>query len=323
MEKAAVTEVGEAAYARRISGDRVRLASETPPMPDIEGFVKAWDGTRLSFDAFGDPAAPAVVFTDGIGCNGTYLTPLIRYLAPRMFVVRWSYRGHGLSAVPLEYGHLTIDDCLKDLVTVMDHLSIRQAVHVGYSMGVQVLLEAAYRWPDRVSSLILLNGTWGRMLDSFHGNTMMRSLLPLLYHLVSSRSNWIGRLWRQIIPTQLAYLLATLTELDGRLIDQEQFLPYLKHLATLDLQLFVSMVGSASEQDTRPFLKFVRQPTLIMGGEKDSFTPIFLSEEIYEALPNAELVKVPGATHSLPLEHPDLVNLTVERFLVDHGILKG
>ncbi len=307
---------------RRPVGRRHRLAAANPPRPIREGFVRAWDGTLIAFDTYGDPDGPAVVFTDGIACNGTYLVPLIRYLSRWFHVVRWSYRGHGLSGIPIEQAHLSVEDCLRDLERVMDHLSIHQAAHVGYSMGVQILLDAAHRWPERVSSLVLMNGTWGRMLDSFHGNTIMRSALPLLYHLVTHRKRWMARLWRQIVPTQFVYLMATLTELNGRLVDQKQFLPYLDHLATLDLELFLALVGDAAEHDTRPFLASVRQPTLIFGGEDDTFTPFFLSEELYEALPNAELVQVERATHSLPLEQPDLVNLTVERFLRQQGMIK-
>ena len=59
-------------------------------------------------------------------------------------------------------------------------------------------------------------------------------------------------------------------------------------------------------------------PTLIIAGEKDTFTPMWLSEKMAEMLPNSELMVVPTGSHTGPIEMPQLCNLRVERWLLDH-----
>ncbi|HEY4122563.1 MAG TPA: alpha/beta hydrolase, partial [Byssovorax sp.] len=56
-------------------------------------------------------------------------------------------------------------------------------------------------------------------------------------------------------------------------------------------------------------------PVLVIAGDRDSFTPARYTEEMAAALPNAELVMVPGGTHVVPIERKELVLEKVEDFL--------
>ena len=59
---------------------------------------------------------------------------------------------------------------------------------------------------------------------------------------------------------------------------------------------------------------------LVVGGERDPFTPMSCSVDLVRGLPDAELAVVPRATHFAPLEYPDWINERVERFLVSRGM---
>jgi len=299
------------------------FAAKTPPRPDNEGFVEGRDGTRIFYETFGDRNGQAMVLSDGIVCNGTFFWYLIRYFRKSFRILRWAYRGHGLSEAPRDMDRLGIEDCVDDLWSVMDSNGIESAVHLGYSMGVQVLLEAEHRHPERFDALILMSGAPGKPLDTFHGNTFARSALPLLYSLVLDRKSEMTMLWQSLVPTNLVYLVATLTELDGRLIDRDLLMPYFEHLSRMDLELFLSMLSRAAEHDAKPYMGAVASPTLVIGGTNDNFTPFYLAEEMYEAIPDAELLRVEGGSHSAPIEQPDLINLKIEDFLYRNGYLVG
>src|SRR5262245_31814406 len=63
-----------------------------------ERFISSFDGASLYTADSG--AGMPVVLCDGLGCDG-YIWKYIRpQLAERYHVVRWNYRGHGLSPVP-------------------------------------------------------------------------------------------------------------------------------------------------------------------------------------------------------------------------------
>lgn len=58
----------------------------------------------------------------------------------------------------------------------------------------------------------------------------------------------------------------------------------------------------------------ITAPTLVMAGD-DEPVPLAHTCALYEALPTSELFVVPGASHGVPLEQPELVNAAIGRFL--------
>jgi pimeloyl-ACP methyl ester carboxylesterase len=49
-------------------------------------------------------------------------------------------------------------------------------------------------------------------------------------------------------------------------------------------------------------------PVVVVTGDRDRVVPLKQSETLAAALPDAELLKVPGAGHLIILERPDLIN---------------
>ena len=109
-------------------------------------------GARLVYEVAGD--GPAVVFIHGFGLDMRMWDPQAGPLAARFRVVRYDCRGFGASG-PLDpavsYTHA------GDLVALLDHLDIGDAVLAGLSFGGRVALQAALAAPDRVRGLALLD----------------------------------------------------------------------------------------------------------------------------------------------------------------------
>jgi 3-oxoadipate enol-lactonase len=59
--------------------------------------------------------------------------------------------------------------------------------------------------------------------------------------------------------------------------------------------------------DSTAILPGIGVPVLVLVGEEDQVTPPTDAEAMAEALPDARLVRVPGAGHLLPLERPEAV----------------
>jgi pimeloyl-ACP methyl ester carboxylesterase len=60
----------------------------------------------------------------------------------------------------------------------------------------------------------------------------------------------------------------------------------------------------------------IQAPTLVLVGDTD-VTTLEHAAAMYEALPDAQLAVVPGATHVAPIEKPELVNQLLLDFLAD------
>jgi pimeloyl-ACP methyl ester carboxylesterase len=58
----------------------------------------------------------------------------------------------------------------------------------------------------------------------------------------------------------------------------------------------------------------IRAPTLVMSADRDSI-PIEHTLELFRSIEGAELCVIPGTTHFLMSEKPDMVNRTILNFL--------
>jgi pimeloyl-ACP methyl ester carboxylesterase len=83
----------------------------------------------------------------------------------------------------------------------------------------------------------------------------------------------------------------------------------------VDFPMFLKMLRAAGEHSAEDTLADVSVPTLVVAGEKDTFTPAFLAQSMAKAIPGAELLVVAKGSHVAPIEQPELVNATIERFL--------
>jgi pimeloyl-ACP methyl ester carboxylesterase len=284
---------------------------------DRQGFAVGRDQTPVYYRVSGPAGAPAVLLCDGIGCDGY----VWKYLEPELVkthrIVHWHYRGHGRTPVPRDRRHIDIADLADDAAIVLDAAigDGAGALLAGHSMGVQVCLETYRRHPERVHGLLLLCGSYGTPLRTFKGRKTLEQVLPWVRFLVG-RIPWITRtVWRTVIPTELAYQIATRFELNGELIRREDFFPYLEHMASVDVTLFLEMLAAAGRHTARELLDRIDVPTLIIAGDRDGFTPARLSEEMHQLIRASELFVVKDGSHTAPIERPAEVTEKIARFV--------
>jgi pimeloyl-ACP methyl ester carboxylesterase len=282
----------------------------------IEGYAVARDGSPIFYRLLGHHTETVpVVLCDGIGCDGFIWKYLERSLAATRRVLHWHYRGHGRTPEPRSRRRVAMADLADDLACVLDAAQLDRAVHFGHSMGVQVCLETYRRYPDRVAGLGLLCGSYGTPLRTFRSRKTLETVLPYLSFAVNLAPHAMSFWWKRLVPTQLAFSVAKKLELNADLIRIEDFMPYLEHIAGVDLPLFLSMLAHAGRHSAREILPAIDVPTLIVAGERDNFTPLNLSLEMNRLIPSSELLVVDGGSHTAPIERPQLVLETVGKFL--------
>ncbi|QDK38161.1 alpha/beta fold hydrolase [Bdellovibrio sp. NC01] len=70
-----------------------------------------------------------------------------------------------------------------------------------------------------------------------------------------------------------------------------------------------------SRPDSRPDLKNILCPTLVLGGREDKLTPPEVMSEIANGLPRSEYVTIPNCGHASTLEQPELVTNALVKWL--------
>jgi pimeloyl-ACP methyl ester carboxylesterase len=287
-----------------------------------EGFSQAYDGTKIYYRSEG--RGFPLVISNGILCSTGYWEYLRPFFRNRCQVVTWDYRGHGRSELPRHPHNITVGSYARDLNTVMDTLEIPQAVLVGHSMGVQVILEYYRRYSQRVLGLIPVLGTYGRPFQTFYGRQWPEKVLPVLLRVGEKYADFIARLTKPLLRTRVPIPLARMSgAIHWRRCPTEIMKDYFLQISTMDFRMGFRALLAMAEHSAEDVLKSIRVPTLIVAGEKDPFTPPGVSEKMWRLIPNAELITIPMGTHTALVENPLLMQLRMERFLQDHFRAKG
>lgn len=280
----------------------------------VDRYATGGDGTRLWWTSAG-AGGPTLVLCDGVGCAGYVWRKLLPPLAARHRVVHWNYRGHGRSEPPADPARVTVADCVSDLLAVLGAAGEERAVLVGHSMGVQIALEAHRRAPERVQGLALVCGAPGRAIDAFHDSGALRAVFPWARAAVERFPLVARAAFRALLPTELAVEVALTFEVDRRRVEREDLVRYFEDLSRIDPGVFVRLLASAAEHDAGPHLPEVDAPTLVVAGERDTFTPLHLSVAMQQAIPDCDLLVLPGATHVAPLERAEEIAARVLAFV--------
>jgi pimeloyl-ACP methyl ester carboxylesterase len=99
------------------------------------------------------------------------------------------------------------------------------------------------------------------------------------------------------------------------LCPREEFEPYFEHLSQLDLRGYFALARDLLTHDASDLLEQITVPVLVVAGERDLFTPLARSRELASRIPGAELLVLRQGSHAALVEQPELVALTLEKFL--------
>lgn len=262
-----------------------------------------------------------IVCCNGVGVSTFFWTFIQRDFSPKRPVVVWDYRGHGQSDFPPDLDQLTMDRNAKDLLTVLDALNIKKAILMGHSMGCQVILEFDRLYTSRVAALVPMLGTHGRPIHTFFDQPVISLIGFRLFHKVVMRyhkrlnQNSKALFCSPYLSPVVAKAARVLNIIDGRLMPQNLLLDYLHHMGNLDQRVFVKMVEKMAFHSVEDHLPHIKAPVLVVAATRDYFTPLWLSEEMADRIPNAELLIIPEGSHAAQVEQPELVALRLKDFL--------
>jgi pimeloyl-ACP methyl ester carboxylesterase len=280
----------------------------------------AGDGTRLfvrSKDGGHPDGSLRAFLCDGVLCDGFIWKYLWHDLSANVAVTHWHYRGHGRSAPPSDPDRIDIAAHADDLMKVRSLVGDPPAVLFGHSMGCQVALENYRSHPENVRGLVLLCGSFGNVTTTFHGVPILDVVLPKLLAVAEKNPELVRAVWSRIPPEMGLRLALRLGEIDPQRTQTEDFMPYLKHMTHVDFPMFLRILRAAGEHTAEDLLPHVRVPTLIVAGEKDTFTPAYLAEAMQKAIPGAELLMLTGGSHVAPIEQHEIVAERVKSFLLE------
>jgi pimeloyl-ACP methyl ester carboxylesterase len=281
----------------------------------IEARVRSRDGTDLAVHVLGD--GPLVVLANGLGGSLPAWGPLLQHLAPRHRVVSWDYRGLYRSGPPPRRDAVTIADHADDLRAVLAWAGGGPAVLIGWSMGVQVVVEHALAHPGDVSALVLVAGAPGDPLATVLHTSASRCVVPPLTYVVEAGAAPFGAVLRAATAPSWAPAALRRLGILAPTADLDVFGTLAHDFARLDWRLYMRTIRAMARHDAWPRLGELDVPTLVVGGTRDLFLPARTLEAMAAAIPGAELWLVDGGTHYLPVEFPEALDARIDRFVAE------
>jgi pimeloyl-ACP methyl ester carboxylesterase len=284
------------------------------------GTAEASDGALLHWRADGHGPI-ALLASNGIGISTFFWRRLAAHFAPTHTFVTWDYRGHGSSPVPDGPENLTVALCARDLWTVVDRVGFQRAVLLGHSMGSQVILEAYREQRGRVQALLPIMGAPGKVFSSFVGGSKLEPLYRLLVEVGSANARLAGQALRSVLQVPGVWeAVKALGIVHPDLCPHEDFESYFAHLSQLDLRGYFALARDLLSHDASDLLPEIDVPALVVGGERDLFTPLERSREMASRIPRAEFLVLREGSHAAMVEQPELLALTMEKFLKGHKL---
>ena len=255
---------------------------------------------------------PALVLVHGLTANHTCWESLAAVLSPDYRVLAWDLRGRGDSDKP-ERGY-SLARHSDDLVGLLGHYGLDQAVLVGHSLGAAIALHFAVHYPDRVTRLVLVDGGFdvrAEILDSL-GPALARvglefPSLDVYLQMLQGLPFLAGR-WNEHLTRYFTYDVepgpggGVRSKVARHAIEEE--------LANLGRErLWV-------------WHRQVKAPTLLLRapdgllGETDCLMTQDEAEAVRHAIPRCTLVVVPGTNHyTILLGDNPLVQRALRSFL--------
>lgn len=288
-----------------------------PELQVQERRIGSFDGTDIAYHTIG--TGPPILLANGLGGSWRAWKHQLRYFQDSYRFVSWDYRGLYASKAPPDRNALDVPAQARDALAILDEQKIERTAIFGWSMGVQVALELFRRAPDRISALVLINGVAGSPFRSLGGSPTLGQFAPSILRAARSHSDFVSRVTAKMVQWDRTPALAKALGIAGRTLDEALFHEIAESFVGLDMEIYAHTLEQLGAHDAHDVLHTIDVPLLMIAGANDLMTPRAEAERVVKEVKGAELLVVPGGTHYLAVEYPEVINLRVERFFRTRG----
>lgn len=299
-----------------LSAELMRFEDLSTLKPKEEGYAEI-DGGKLYYQSFGRGPL-IIVLHGGPGLDQTYLLPQMLEFSKNYQLVFYDQRGSGksLSLDALSGTGINMNQFVKDLDALREHLGHKKFILMGHSFGGLLGIHYAILHQARVSSLILINPSpvTTQGLEAFL-KSYNQKLLPIQSEINS-------------IATSKPFLEGDPQSVENfyrKLLSIYFNNPNLVH----NLSLHFSIKSSLSSfniykiflknyflipHDLRPNLKKIKCPTLVLACSSD-VTPLWTTQEISANIPKSKITILKNSGHFPYIEQPESFFNEIHQFL--------
>ena len=249
------------------------------------------DGWKIRYIDVGN--GEPVVLIHGLGESIESWKFQIPELSKYFRIIALDLRGFGKSEIPDRING--IKDFVSDVKNLIDHLNIRKANLIGFSMGGVICLAFYEKHPEYVRSMVLAD-TISHLPPTLLKKTLETRLKILKESGMEKISEYIANISFHSKNPELTEFFKDMIRKNNK-----------------DYYTEVTVVILNS--DYRHVLPKVKVPTLVLVGEYDVTTPPRLTEYLINKIPISTLRVIDNSAHLTKMENPHEFNKYVLEFL--------
>ncbi|WP_256461179.1 poly(3-hydroxyalkanoate) depolymerase [Blastococcus sp. PRF04-17] len=244
-----------------------------------------------------DASVPPLLLMNGIGASLEVLQPFVDALEPRRTVIRFDVPGVGGSPRPVvPYNLATFSPVVARAMT---RLGFDDPVDVlGLSWGGGLAQHFAAQHRSRCRRLVLAATATGSLMVPANPRVLARMLTPRRHRDPDYARSIAGEIYGGTMrtePERAARVLHSATRLGPR-------------------RGYYYQLAASAGWSSLPFLKLIRQPTLVVAGDDDPIVPLVNARIMSRLLPDARLYVYNGGHIALVTEPEELAPV-IEEFL--------
>ncbi len=290
----------------------VDMLNSVPPTPKVE--ARYAPGRELSIQTpalrfaareWGNADAPVLLCLHGTSMQSSAWTALGNALSDQWRVIALDMRGHGRSDKPESGYELT--DYAADVSAVLDALGVDRASLIGSSLGTQVAIEVAARYPEKVDKLILSDPSCLIDQAAIDGYVALHRSRPRTF-----ANREAAMAFSRSLPQRKRFAEEVHAyTLEGDLCETGNGeLEWCYALEPI-LQTF-----KALKVDQMASIEAVRVPVLILRGEHSHVLSRDNALVLLKSFPRADLIEIGDSGHTIWGDQPEVLAREVENFLL-------
>lgn len=268
---------------------------------------------ELFYRKYGE--GPSLIIVHGLYGSSDNWISIGKILSEHFEVYLIDQRNHGRSPHSENHNYEALKEDLKQFI---EQHQIGKTILIGHSMGGKTVMFFAHDYPERISSLIVLDISPRSYKDTFESSSqsmthlnIINSMLKVDFHSVKSRQDVDHQLAESIHSAKIRqFLLKNLTRSKTNQFHWKLNLPVLQK----ELPNILEGFDENSFKNGNGITGF---PVLFIRGETSDYIRDQDIPFIKKIFPYADVATVFDAGHWLHAEQPDKLIKTIKYFLLD------
>lgn len=259
------------------------------------------------------------VFNYGLVCSNEHWKYQVPYFDSNdIKILLHDYRFHHNSTGNDSVTSCTFDNISTDINKLVNHLGARKVLMLGHSMGVNISLEFAKRYPDMALGLVLISGTVVPPQNVLLDSNLADALLGYIKQLKITYPRIFEAYWTTQHINPLVFAAVHRGGFNIRRVSEDFVYSYIKNLSVLCPDLFFQLMDEMRDHNIANYVENMDTPALVIGGDQDHVIPSYLQRGLHDALKCSELYIVKDGSHVPQADFPSSVNERILQFYKKH-----